>query len=163
MALRGLVSYLPEENKSEAQREELEDRSDGFLAEAVLETLAATLRDRGVAGEGADECLAKARDHLDGGHLAEALALAVHAEPVVGNWRAELLAEISSEWKAKGFSDLGDGQELWRQTLRALARHRRPELLNDMTALAPLLAQVGGISALIETFRAIRDVARWWS
>jgi hypothetical protein len=114
-------------------------------------------------GQDADEWMEEARGYLDSGQMEEALASAVHAEPVVGNRRAELLAEIASAWKAIGFAELRDGRDVWRKTLHALARHRRPELLNDLAALAPLIVHVGGTAALAETFRAVRDVSRWGS
>ena len=64
--------------------------------------------------------------------------------------------------QALGFVGLGDGQVLWPETLRALARHRRAELLDDLNALLPLIEHLGGAEAVQETFLAMRDVARWW-
>jgi hypothetical protein len=163
IALKGLAEYLPEEFKLQVPQDEIGEQGDGFLAEAIRDTLAATLKGLDAQSQDADEWMAEARSSLAGGQMQEALASAVHAEPVVGNRRAELLAEIASAWKATGFAELEGGRDVWRKTLHALARHRRPEFLNDLAALAPLIVQVGGTAALAETFRAIRDVARWWS
>ena len=51
---------------------------------------------------------------------------------------------------------------LWDETLRALARRTRRDLLADLRALMPLILRLGGPQAIAETFRAVRDVARWW-
>jgi len=32
----------------------------------------------------------------------------------------------------------------------------------DLPALAPVIAALGGVEAVVETFRAIQDVGRWW-
>ena len=51
---------------------------------------------------------------------------------------------------------------LWAETLPILARRTRPELLIDLGDLAPVIHALGGQEAVGETFRAIRDVGRWW-
>ncbi|MCS6962713.1 MAG: hypothetical protein NZM16_01505, partial [Thermoflexus sp.] len=51
---------------------------------------------------------------------------------------------------------------LWAETLRCLARRTRQDLLWDLCALAPVIHALGGEAAIRETFRAIRDVGRWW-
>jgi len=47
-------------------------------------------------------------------------------------------------------------------TLRALARTKRPQLLQAIQALLPVIAEQGGAPALRETARAIVDTAKWW-
>jgi len=47
-------------------------------------------------------------------------------------------------------------------TLRAFARTKRPQLLQAIQALLPVIADQGGTPALRETARAIVDTAKWW-
>jgi len=47
-------------------------------------------------------------------------------------------------------------------TLRAFARTERPQLLQAIQALLPVIAEQGGTPALRETARAIVDTAKWW-
>jgi hypothetical protein len=51
---------------------------------------------------------------------------------------------------------------LWARTLPILARNTREDLLADLRFLAPILTALGGEKAVVETFRAIQDVVRWW-
>ncbi|ADJ29249.1 hypothetical protein [Nitrosococcus watsonii] len=51
---------------------------------------------------------------------------------------------------------------LWQNTLPVLASQRRSDFLNDIRTLTPLIAKIGGQKAVEETFRAIRNVMRWW-
>ena len=57
------------------------------------------------------------------------------------------------------------GQELYplgQTILSKLAGRTRPDLLSELHALAPIIAALGGPEALVETFRTIQDVGRWW-
>lgn len=45
--------------------------------------------------------------------------------------------------------------------LRHLSKRGRRNLLSDLARLAPALAAVGD-DAVVQTFRAIRDVRQWW-
>ena len=62
------------------------------------------------------------------------------------------------------FADHGLDVEVAHQIalIRLFARHRRAELLHDLTALLPLIEHLGGGEAVQETFLAMRDVAKWW-
>jgi hypothetical protein len=51
---------------------------------------------------------------------------------------------------------------LWRETLPPLASRTRKDLFSDIRALAAIMAALGGAEAVLETFRAIQDVGRWW-
>ncbi|MGB9800252.1 MAG: hypothetical protein ACPLUL_09185, partial [Thermanaerothrix sp.] len=51
---------------------------------------------------------------------------------------------------------------LWAETLPILASRTRTDLLSDLPALIPLIHALGGEQAIVETFRAIQDVGRWW-
>ncbi|MGH7492566.1 MAG: hypothetical protein ACREOO_09235 [bacterium] len=47
-------------------------------------------------------------------------------------------------------------------TFRAFAHTKRPQLLQAIQALLPIIAEQGGMPTLRETARAIIDTARWW-
>jgi hypothetical protein len=48
------------------------------------------------------------------------------------------------------------------EALEALARRPRAALAPDLCVLTPLVLRVGGVEAAVATFRALRDVLRWW-
>ncbi|NEO77788.1 hypothetical protein [Moorena sp. SIO4G3] len=50
----------------------------------------------------------------------------------------------------------------WQQLLNCLARLTRPQFLNHLPQLAPLIIELGGVEALRETVVAVEDVRRWW-
>lgn len=51
---------------------------------------------------------------------------------------------------------------LWGELVEHLAHHTREEVLNDLCALIPVINALEGEKAIIEFFRAIQDVGRWW-
>ncbi|MFN6570731.1 NB-ARC domain-containing protein [Dendronalium sp. ChiSLP03b] len=51
---------------------------------------------------------------------------------------------------------------LWQDTLDKLSLHTRPDLLQDIKALFPVIFALGGEAATAEIARAIQDVTRWW-
>ncbi|MBE9228727.1 hypothetical protein IQ264_25280 [Phormidium sp. LEGE 05292] len=51
---------------------------------------------------------------------------------------------------------------LWKDLLHFLSHRLRPQLLNDMEFLTPVLCALGGEVATAETTQAIQDVGRWW-
>ncbi|MGK7915942.1 MAG: hypothetical protein AB4038_10405 [Prochloraceae cyanobacterium] len=51
---------------------------------------------------------------------------------------------------------------LWQKTLHTLASLTRPEFLQNLPQLAPIIIQLGGIEALRETWKAVKDVSKWW-
>jgi hypothetical protein len=51
---------------------------------------------------------------------------------------------------------------LWQETLPILAARTRKDLLADLRALSPIITALGGAEVIVETFRAIQDVGRWW-
>ncbi|MCC5646213.1 CHAT domain-containing protein [Nostoc sp. CHAB 5824] len=51
---------------------------------------------------------------------------------------------------------------LWQDTLRQLSLRTRPDLLQDIEALFPVIFALGGQAATAEIARAIVDVGRWW-
>ncbi|MDF5739184.1 MULTISPECIES: NB-ARC domain-containing protein [unclassified Nostoc] len=50
----------------------------------------------------------------------------------------------------------------WQDTLHKLSLRTRPNLLQDIKALFPVIFALGGEAATAEIARAIVDVARWW-
>lgn len=53
-------------------------------------------------------------------------------------------------------------QPLWIATVGTLATLTRPQLLDNLRYLSPILARVGGAKTMQATFRALRDTARSW-
>ena len=51
---------------------------------------------------------------------------------------------------------------MWDEALRRLATHSRKKLLNDLSALTPVVGALGGAEALAELAEAIDDVGQWW-
>ncbi|MGB7439848.1 MAG: NB-ARC domain-containing protein [Coleofasciculaceae cyanobacterium] len=51
---------------------------------------------------------------------------------------------------------------LWQKTLHVLASLNRPHFLNNLPQLAPLIIRLGGVEALRETVKAVKDVSQWW-
>jgi len=52
---------------------------------------------------------------------------------------------------------------LWQKTLHTLASLTRRRFLEALPHLAPLIIKFGGVEALRETLKAVKDVSRWWS
>jgi hypothetical protein len=51
---------------------------------------------------------------------------------------------------------------LWNATLQLSVTRSRTDLMTDLTALIPVITALGGVEAIAETCRAIKDVGRWW-
>ncbi len=51
---------------------------------------------------------------------------------------------------------------LWENTLHALGTLTRPNFLETIPNLAPLILHCGGLVALREVYQGIREVSRWW-
>ncbi|NET57154.1 MAG: hypothetical protein F6K47_13615 [Symploca sp. SIO2E6] len=50
----------------------------------------------------------------------------------------------------------------WQKTLHTLASLTRPNFLEALPHLAPVIIKFGGVEALRETVKAMKDVSRWW-
>jgi hypothetical protein len=50
----------------------------------------------------------------------------------------------------------------WQDILHELSLRTRPDLLQDIKSLFPIIFALGGKTATAELARAIVDVARWW-
>ena len=50
----------------------------------------------------------------------------------------------------------------WENTLHALGTLTRPNFLETIPNLVPLILHFGGEVALREVYQSIKDVSRWW-
>jgi hypothetical protein len=89
--------------------------------------------------------------------LPEALAAAraIQSE----RYRADALSALTS-----GLLKMPNAKlfPLWQDTFHELSIRTRPNLLQDIQALFPVIFALGGEVATAEVARAIADVARWW-
>jgi hypothetical protein len=76
------------------------------------------------------------------------------------SFRAQAFAALIPNWLLLPVSQsLG----LWKELILVLSRRSRPDLLLDLKSLAPVISDLGGISAINTTIKSIRDVAKWWN
>ncbi|MFN6493611.1 hypothetical protein [Nostoc sp. DedQUE03] len=138
-ALAELVNYLPPNLKKLA------------LSEALEAALA--IQDEWSRAQALSALADKLPDVL----LPQALeaALAIQSE----RFRAQALSALAS-----GLSQMPNAKlfPLWQNTLHELSVRTRPNLLQDIKALFPVIFALGGEAATAEVARAIVDVARWW-
>ncbi|MEH1838274.1 MAG: hypothetical protein V7L20_05830, partial [Nostoc sp.] len=89
--------------------------------------------------------------------LPEALAAAraIQSE----DYRADALSALAEKLPQMPSTELFP---LWRDTLHELSLRTRPNLLQDIMALFPVIFALGGQAATAEIARAIVDVGQWW-
>ncbi len=102
------------------------------------------------------QALGKLVSHLPKPLFREALAAACE---IGRRPRAEILARLTPRLTKLSPATL---YPLWYEALHILARRTREDLLSDLRALSPVIAELGGEEAIAETFHAIQDVGRWW-
>jgi len=73
--------------------------------------------------------------------------------------RAENLAKLMSQLMELSPSAL---LSFWQKLLRHLVQHSRQEFLEELPALTPIVVKLGRNEAIVELFRTIQDVGRWW-
>jgi hypothetical protein len=178
-ALAGLAQHLSEPSRMEVLDEALEAAQaigDKWTRTRVLERLVQhltgpskeqVLEDALTAAQDIDfekdraQALASLAQHLEESTRIEILkkALEVAREITAERNRAQALglvvlrlAELPPE---KLHPLLGD-------TFRVLAARTRQDFLSDLRVLAPVLLALGGEKAIAGTYRAIKDVGRWW-
>jgi len=95
------------------------------------------------------------------GLLTDALNSALSLETISGLERTDLLKRIFGLWKDIGFAGLSDGPACLSEILVALAVNRRPEFLNDLGAVLPLISHLSP-GAIQGTCEAVREVCGWW-
>ena len=107
------------------------------------------------------EALGALAARLPEGEREAVLAEALAAAREIGDERrrAAALGALAARLAASPRAQL---YPLWRETLPALARRTRRDLLRDLRALLPVIVRLGGAQAAAETARAIQEVARWW-
>jgi hypothetical protein len=93
--------------------------------------------------------------------LADALDSALSIKTISGAERQSLLRKIFELWKQTGFTGLRNGPAHFSSILASMAANRRPEFLNDLGAVLPLIWHLDA-KAIAGTFEAVRDVCRWW-
>ncbi|BAY47895.1 hypothetical protein SAMD00079811_55140 [Scytonema sp. HK-05] len=119
------------------------------------------------------EALAAARQIQDESYRAKALSsLADKLPPELLSEAVAAAREIQSESScADALSSLADKLsqiqktplfDHWRETLHILSVHTRPNLLNDINALTPVIFTLGDEQAVKDIASAIQDVSRWW-
>ncbi|NPA91581.1 MAG: hypothetical protein GXO55_09070, partial [Chloroflexi bacterium] len=166
-ALAALAPHLPEDLMAQALGAARMIASDRYRAEA-LAALAPHLPQDLMA-----QALVAARKIRDQDHRALALAaLAPHLPQDLMAQALDAARKIeSAQYRAKALAALAprlaelpllELYPLWRETLPALARRTRKDLLADIRALHPVIHKLGGEEAIAETARAIIDVGRWW-
>ena len=138
-ALADLAPYLPEADRRVV------------LGEALIAA-------RGIGDElDRSPALANLAPHLPEALLGEALAVAQGIGDA--DSRARALAALIPGLTALPPQLL---YQTWDATLPALASRTRSDLLSDLGILEPTIFALGGQDAVVETFRAIQDVGRWW-
>jgi len=103
------------------------------------------------------EVLMSLAPHLPEEALKEALEIARGIEEE--KYRAKALVALAPHLVKLAPQEL---YPLWREMLPVLAARPRKELLENLKALVPVILALGGREAVAETFRAIKDVGRWW-
>ncbi|MEH2062750.1 MAG: hypothetical protein V7K50_10775, partial [Nostoc sp.] len=164
-ALSALAEKLPPELLPEALVAARAIQSESFRTKA-LSALAEKLP------ELLPEALAAARAIQSESSRAKALsALAEKLPELLPEALAAARAIQSESSRAKALSALADSLSqmpstelfpLWQDTLHQLSLRTRPDLLQDIKALFPVIFALGGEAATAEIARAIVDVARWW-
>ncbi len=173
-ALVGLAPYLPRPLLSEGPREALVEiwRMDlvleyrvemlaglaPYLPELLLSESLREVLTKAVNDDDRAKALVGLSMHLPDPLLDEALAIARKIEG--DDYRAGALAALTQPLSMhlppiRLYS-------LWCETLHVLASRTRKCLLSDLQALSPLVAALGEKDAIVETFRAIQDIGRWW-
>ncbi|NET61112.1 MAG: hypothetical protein F6K47_34800, partial [Symploca sp. SIO2E6] len=92
-------------------------------------------------------------------HLPEVLPEALDAARAIGDeyYRAYALRGL-----IEMFTPSSVDYPLWQKTLHTLASLTRPKFLEALPHLAPFIIHFGGVEALRETVKAVKDVSRWW-
>jgi Domain of unknown function (DUF4062) len=103
--------------------------------------------------------------------LCEGLAVATHLpgrEAFLGSALADVpqpgregFLKMVAEWQEKRF-DPDVGRSLFPSLLARAANRKRHELMDDLSAMVPLMAHLYGRGLVDATFKAFKDVTAWW-
>jgi len=91
-----------------------------------------------------------------------AWALVAASAFVDASARGELLARLAPGIVSWCQRNRPAAWSSWSTALHTLCIRTRTGLLSDFRALISVIASLGGASGVIESFRAIQDVGRWW-
>ncbi|MBE9103724.1 hypothetical protein IQ229_01810, partial [Nostoc cf. edaphicum LEGE 07299] len=86
-------------------------------------------------------------------------ALAAAREIQSEDYRANVLSALAESLSQMPSTELFP---LWQDTAHELSLHTRPNLLQDIKALFPVIFALGGETVTAEIACAIVDVGRWW-
>lgn len=135
--------------------------SDATRIRAIHHALTIVKNMQGAFGEGQGWWQAEALEcvvpYLNRDLLAEAFSLAVKIEEE--NDRRKALSALVLNAVRLPLETL---YEIWNSSLHYLATRSRRHLLSDISALSPIIVQVGGVHRLSEVIAAIDDACRWW-
>ena len=76
-----------------------------------------------------------------------------------GQFREKLLASLLPHLVVLDHEIL---YPLWQETLPNMTDAGRQSLLADLSIMIPVMIHLGGEEAIVESYRAIQDVGRWW-
>ncbi|MEE8566397.1 MAG: hypothetical protein V3S76_01500 [Candidatus Bipolaricaulota bacterium] len=105
------------------------------------------------------EILAKIAPDLSEELLIETLTLAKEIRYIGAGGRRETFDGLAPELAKLPRLQLF---ELWQETLPVLAAYPRGELLKDLSALMPVITELGGPEGLAEIAHVAEDVGEWW-
>ena len=173
-ALSGLAEHLPEALKAEALAaargitdEDARARALSGLVEHLPEALKAealaaarAITDERVRAEALSGVASHLPAELQGEAVREAFLATARGRRRLVCLGGSPYTQIVSAWQTLSFQGLG--MEAWFAALHGITCNRRDQLLQDVGALAPLIVHLGGMDAIVKTFRAICDVSRWW-
>ena len=74
----------------------------------------------------------------------------------------QTLANLIPHWSAISTLEGKPEQDILSETLRVFARAGRPQCLNALEVLSPIIGRLGGESALQTLAQSIMDTAKWW-
>jgi hypothetical protein len=107
------------------------------------------------------EALTELLSDLSGSRQKQVLkeALTAARQPGDMEMRARSFARLIPYLAALSTADL---YTLWVELLHELVVCTRDNIYADLQVLVPVIARLGSLDAVTETFRAIQDVGRWW-
>ena len=162
IALEGLVPYLPEvlPEALDAARAIGDESKRAIALEGLVPYLPEVLPEALDAARAIGNELYRSRALEELAlHLPEVLPEALDAARAIGD---EYYRAIALQWWVKSLTPSSVNYPLWQKTLHTLASLTRPYFLKALPHLAPVIIKFGGVEALRETVKAVKDVSRWW-
>lgn len=166
-ALTVLASYLPEQQKGEVVQKVLKDvetvdisdraKVQAYLAPYLPEPLLQESLENTQSSPDQLKVLAKLAPYLSDQQLQNALLITQRSRYGIdrANQLALLTPRLTELFPATLYS-------LWRHRLHFSAQYSREELVEELSALAPIVSKLGGSKALVETCHTILEMGQWW-